>query len=49
MTDHNPMAAEEGQTITLAELREMLADANLLADQREAIEAMLQHTMDAQD
>jgi hypothetical protein len=49
MTNHNTSTAEASQAITPAELRDMLADANLLADQREAIEAVLQHTVDVQN
>ncbi|MDB6124626.1 MAG: hypothetical protein JWQ71_3619 [Pedosphaera sp.] len=49
MTDHNTITAREGQIITREELREMLADANLLADQREAVEALLQHTVDVKN
>ena len=49
MTDHDTMLAGNGEPLTRNELKEMLSDPNLLADQREAIDALLQQTVDSEN
>jgi hypothetical protein len=48
MTDQDTMMVEN-EPLTHNQLKEMLADPNLLADQREAIDAVLQHTVDMEN
>jgi hypothetical protein len=49
MTDHDITMVKNGESPTRDELKEMLSDPNLLADQREAIDAVLQHTVDLEN